>query len=88
VRPDSAAEKAGLKGGTVTSEVGGNRVQLGGDLIVSVNGVSATEPAKVGQVLRALKPGELIHYELLRGGRPTSLDIPVPTGFAVPALKK
>jgi len=88
VRPDSAAEKAGLKGGTVTSEVGGNRVQLGGDLIVSVNGVSATEPAKVGQVLRALKPGELIHYELLRGGRPTSLDIPVPAGFAVPVLKK
>ncbi len=88
VRPESAADKAGLRAGAVSSEVGGNRVQLGGDLIVTVNGVPAIETAKVAQVLRALKPGELIHYELLRGGRPGSVDVAVPAGLAVPLLAK
>ena len=88
VRPGSVAEVAGLKAGTVASEVGGNRVQLGGDLIVTVNGVPASDPAKVAQALRALKQGELIRYDVIRGGKPAHVDVPVPGGFAVPALPK
>lgn len=84
VRPDSVAEKAGLRGGSAPSEVAGNRVQLGGDLIVSVNGVPAAETAKVAQVLRALKPGDVIR----RGGRAGVVEVPVPAGLSVPALKK
>lgn len=88
VRPQSAAELAGLRAGSVTSEVGGNKVQLGGDLIISVNGVAASDTAKVAQVLRALKAGEVIRYDLLRGGKPGHVDVPVPPGLAVPLLAK
>lgn len=88
VRPGSVAAEAGLRGGQVAADVGGNAVRLGGDLIVSVNGVPAAEPAKVAQALRALKPGEVIRYEVLRAGKAAVVEVPVPAGVAVPVLKK
>jgi serine protease Do len=88
VRPGSPAEKAGLVAGAVASEVGGNRVQLGGDLILTVNGVPSSDTAKVAQALRALKPGELIRYDVLRGGKPAHVEVPVPVGLSVPPLPK
>lgn len=88
VRPSSAAELAGLRAGAVSSEVGGNKVQLGGDLIVSVNGVPASDTTKVAHALRALKTGERIRYEVLRGGKLSHVDVPIPAGLAVPALPR
>ncbi len=88
VRPESAAALAGLHAGTVKLEVGGKPVQLGGDLIISVNGVAAAETTKVAQALRALKPGEVIRYDLIRGGKPGHVEVPVPAGLSVPALFK
>lgn len=88
VRPQSPAEVAGLRAGAVASEVGGNRVQLGGDLIVSVNGVPAFETTKVAQALRVLKAGDVIRYDLLRGGKPGHVEVPIPAGLTVPALPK
>jgi serine protease Do len=88
VRPASVAEVAGLHAGAVSAEVGGNKVQLGGDLIVSVNGVAASDTAKVAQSLRALKPGQVIRYDVIRGGKPSHVDVPVPAGLTVPVLMK
>lgn len=88
VRPESVAEKAGLRAGAVASEVGGNRVQLGGDLIVAVNGVPAGETAKVAQALRGLKAGEFIRYDVLRGGKPVRVEVPIPSGLGVPPLPR
>ena len=88
VRPASPAAVASLRAGAVSSEVGGNHVQLGGDLITAVNGIAAGETAKVAQSLRALKPGEIIRYDLLRGGKPAHVDVPVPAGLGVPVLVK
>lgn len=88
VKEDSAAGAAGLRGGKVEADVGGNRVRLGGDLIVSVNGVPASETAQVAKTLRALKAGELIRYELLRAGKSNAVEVKVPDGLSVPALPK
>ncbi len=88
VRPGSAAEAAGLKGGKADATIAGNEVKLGGDLILTVNGVPAVETAKVAQALRALKPGGLIRYELLRAGKPEVVEVPVPDGLAVPVLSR
>ncbi len=86
VKEGSAAAEAGLRGGEVDAVVGGNRVKLGGDFIVKVNGVSAAEPGKVAEVLRKLKPGQQLQYEVLRGGQLGTLEVTVPPGPAVPSL--
>lgn len=88
VHPNSPAAKAGLKGGTADAEVAGNKVKLGGDLILSVNGITATDTSKVARALNALKPGEEIHYDVLRGGKPLRVDVAVPAGLAVPTLQR
>jgi serine protease Do len=86
VRPGSPADLGGLKAGQVPSNVGGNDVILGGDLITRVNGVDTASTEKVAQVLRSLKGGQLIHYDLLRGGQPATVDIIVPEGVLIPTL--
>lgn len=87
VKPGSVADTAGLKGGVVAAEVGGNAVRLGGDLIVSVNGVASTQTSVVAELLRALKPGEFIRYEVVRAGKPRTVEVPVPAGLVVPKLR-
>jgi S1-C subfamily serine protease len=86
VRADSPAAKAGMKGGTVAADVGGNKVYLGGDLILSVNGVPATDTSKVARALSTLKAGDLLKYEMLRGGKPLSVEVAIPAGLTVPTL--
>lgn len=86
VRADSPAAKAGIKGGTVAADVGGNKVFLGGDLILSVNGVPATDTSKVARALASLKAGDLLKYEMLRGGKPLSVEVAIPGGLSVPTL--
>ncbi|MGV3620451.1 MAG: S1C family serine protease [Archangium sp.] len=88
VKEDSAAANAGLKGGKVDAEIGGNKVKLGGDLIVQVNGVPASDTSKVAKTLRALKAGELIRYDIIRAGKPSVVEVTVPEGLAVPVLGK
>ena len=46
------------------------------------------DTAKVAQSLRALKPGDVIRYDLLRGGKPGHVDVPIPAGLSVPLLMK
>lgn len=63
-------------------------MQLGGDLIVAVNGVPAGDTAKVVQALRVLKADELIRYDWLRGGQPSYVEVPIPAGLGVPSLAR
>lgn len=86
VRPGSAAAEGGLRAGGVESTVGGNAVILGGDLIVKVNGVDTGSTEKVAQVLRTLRPGEVVHYQVLRAGKPAAVDVVIPDGLAIPRL--
>jgi len=88
VRPGSAPPEGGHKAGGVESTVGGNEVLLGGDLIVQVNGVDTGSTEKVAQALRGLKAGEVIHYRVLRGGRPAAVDVTIPDGLTIPRLPK
>lgn len=86
IRPGSAADTGGLKAGQVPSSVGGNEVILGGDLITRVNGVETLSTEKVAQALRAMKAGDVIHYDVLRGGQSMKVDVTVPDGLGIPAL--
>jgi len=88
VRPGSAAQKAGLKGGSIDATIGGNVVKLGGDLILKVGDLDAQETEKIGEYLVGMKEGASVHYTILREGKQLTVDVPVPRRVTVPKLRK
>jgi serine protease Do len=86
VRPGSIAARAGLRGGVVTAKVGGAEVLLGGDLILAVNGQDTTRPERIGEMLKTVKAGDTIVYDVLRGGKLVQVKLSVPELVKVPTL--
>ncbi|MCU0231749.1 MAG: S1C family serine protease [Acidobacteria bacterium] len=76
VLPGSAAEALGLKGGTVPVSVAGDRVTLGGDVILAVGGISVADPdagEKIVALLRQLKADSPFSVTVLRRGQKLEL---------------
>jgi S1-C subfamily serine protease len=72
VASGSPGESAGLRGGTRVVTIDGQQLLLGGDIILSVEGVVASGPAnlmKVRDHLATLKSGQEIKAVVLRAGR-------------------
>lgn len=64
VQKGTAAEKAGIKGGTATTESG--QIAVGGDVIVSVDGKAVNSSEELASDIEARKAGETISIGLLR----------------------
>ena len=78
VLPGSAAEKMGLRGGTVPATIAGDRLTLGGDVILSIGGVSVADPdggEKIVALLRQMKPGTPLTVVVLRQGQKVELKL-------------
>jgi S1-C subfamily serine protease len=58
VKPGSAAAKAGIKGGNTQVVVAGESYELGGDIIVAVDGKDVTSVDELRQAIAAHKPGD------------------------------
>lgn len=69
VEPGSAADRAGLRGGTLPVKLGMREIILGGDIIKSVNGRPITSMADAVGTVRSLKIGEEVTIEFLRDGK-------------------
>jgi serine protease Do len=72
VAKGSPGEDAGLRGGTRVATIDGQQMVLGGDIILSVEGVPATNAANMAKVrdhLATMKPGQEIKAVILRAGR-------------------
>ena len=69
VKPGQPAARAGLKGATREEEFNGSTIELGGDLIVALNG-DAVDSADdvVRMVSDTLRPGQLVNLTVIRGG--------------------
>ena len=81
VAKGSPGEAAGLRGGTRVVTIDGQPVVLGGDIILSVEGIPATSAAnmvKVRDILAGLKPGSELKATILRTGRILELTGTVP----------
>jgi serine protease Do len=79
VAKGSPGDETGLRGGTRV--VDGKQMVLGGDIILSVDGVPADSPAnmmKIRDQLAARKPGETIKASVLRAGKIIELTGTVP----------
>ena len=72
VAKGSPADDAGMRGGTIFATIGGEQVVLGGDILLSVEGIqagSAVNLAKIRDLLASKAPGSPFTATVLRAGR-------------------
>jgi len=66
VQKGTAAEKAGIRGGTVSSSVENGQVAVGGDIIISIDGKAVGSSEELANDIEAKKPGDTVTIGLLR----------------------
>ena len=69
VQAGSGADRAGIRGGNVQATLAGGTIQLGGDIITSVDGQPINNSEDLGTVIATKKPGETVTVSLLRAGK-------------------
>jgi S1-C subfamily serine protease len=67
VQKGTPAEKAGIKGGTVSGSTENGQVAVGGDIVVSVDGKAVNSSEDLAKDISAKKPGDTVTVGLLRG---------------------
>jgi S1-C subfamily serine protease len=75
VEGGSAADEAGLKGGTTEVVVAGESWQLGGDVIVRADGVRVDSSDRLRDVISAKRPGDTVELDIYRGEREMTLRV-------------
>jgi S1-C subfamily serine protease len=67
VQKGTPAEKAGIRGGTVSGSTENGQVAVGGDIITSINGKAVTSSEDLANDISAEKPDDTVTVGLLRG---------------------
>src|ERR1022692_1559291 len=67
VQKGTAAAKAGIRGGSVTSNTENGQVAVGGDIVTSIAGKTVTSSEDLANDIEAKKPGDTVAIGLLRG---------------------
>jgi S1-C subfamily serine protease len=75
VLPGSAADKAGIKGGTQRARLGNQIIYIGGDVIVSIDGQRVRTRDDLDRILNAKNIGDRVQVEVMRNGRPLKFDV-------------
>ncbi len=75
VQSGSGAAKAGIKAGTNEVTVAGESYTLGGDIIVSANGMPVDDLASLRDVVSELEPGDTITLGVYRGDVKTTIEV-------------
>jgi S1-C subfamily serine protease len=78
VEPGSPAEAAGMQGGGVEFTLGTTSLLLGGDIVVSINGVSAADEAQLASIMRSLKVGSRLDLRVFRDGETRDVAYALP----------
>ena len=75
VEPGSGAAAAGLRAGSDTAVVSGESWPIGGDLVVSADGVPLTSVDQLRDLIAAKRPGESISLEVYRGANKLTINV-------------
>jgi putative serine protease PepD len=75
VQAGSGAAKAGIKAGANEVTVAGESYTLGGDIIVSANGMPVDDLASLRDVVSELEPGDTIRLEVYRGESKLTIEV-------------
>jgi S1-C subfamily serine protease len=87
VEPGSPADAAGLRGGGVeTTEVGGQTVRVGGDVVVGIDGKRVRSADDVGEIIGGLEPGDAVKLAIVRGGARRTVTVTLEERPNVPAV--
>jgi S1-C subfamily serine protease len=68
VEAGGPAAKAGIQGGTIDSQVNGQQITLGGDVIERFDGRPISSMDQLSAAIAARKPGDRVTLEILRSG--------------------
>jgi len=76
-RRGGLADKAGLKQGNEPVQYGRSTIYIGGDIIISVDGMKIGALSDLYSALEHSKPGEKVKVGILRGDTKLTLEIPL-----------
>jgi S1-C subfamily serine protease len=79
VQAGSPAAAAGIKGGTSTVTVQGERFTVGGDVITALNGKPVTSAIDLVQAVSAYKPGDTVGVTINRHGATSTIKVTLGT---------
>jgi S1-C subfamily serine protease len=80
VTPGSAADQAGLHGGTERAYLGNTPISLGGDLIVAIDDQRIEDEQDLAQIMNNHRAGDSVKVTIYRGKR--KMDVTVSLGEA------
>jgi S1-C subfamily serine protease len=66
VQKGTAAEKAGIKGGNITTNTEAGQVAVGGDIVVSIDGKTVSSSEDLASAVKSKKSGQTITIGVLR----------------------
>ena len=76
VIPDSPADKAGLKGSTMSVPVGSLELQAGGDVIVAVDGVPIENAQQLSEIVTYQSMvGDALSVAIIRDGKDMAIEV-------------
>jgi putative serine protease PepD len=73
--PDSAAERAGLRGPTRAVVVGNYQIGIGGDLIMAIDGKRVERVDDLSRFLSRKRPGDKVELSIWRGGKSITMTV-------------
>ncbi|MGB2710459.1 MAG: trypsin-like peptidase domain-containing protein [Conexibacter sp.] len=79
VEPGTGAAKAGLRGGTVESQLNGARIVLGGDVIQSLDGKQIDSMSDLSGAIARHDPGDEVKLGILRSGKAQQITVKLGT---------
>ena len=77
VAAGSFAQRLGLRAGTIPVEIGEEKVTIGGDIVVEVEGIPITGDDSLDRIrstIQSLEVGDKLHVKVLRAGRLVDLS--------------
>jgi S1-C subfamily serine protease len=79
VRPNTPAQKAGLKGSTGQKTIEGQSYRTGGDVITEIAGEKVTTSEDVQRAIDSHKPGDTVSITYWRNGDSKTVDVKLAT---------
>jgi len=75
VDADSAAARAGLRGGRQEVQIGNAQLMVGGDLIMAIDGKPVDRDDAISRALAAKRTGDTLDLTIYRNGRTMNVRV-------------